>query len=185
VATASTIQLGARLRALRRERGYTLAQVARATSISKSFLALVESGKSDITITKLMRLTQFYGVNIADALPDASGGDVTVVRKGEEQHVTSPAEGIDVWLLSRHAGRALSPVIAVFEPGGESDISSHEGEEFLHVLDGRFELRLGADESIVLEDGDSAHFKADLPHTYRNVGDTEGRLLSIVTPAVF
>jgi quercetin dioxygenase-like cupin family protein len=178
-------ELGSRLRSLRRERGYSLAQVAKGTNISKSFVTLVEGGKSDITITRLMRLTQFYGVHIADVLPENVTTDEIVVRKGEGQHVYSPAEKIDVHLLSKYRDRALSPIVASFAPHGESELSSHEGEEFLYVLSGQFELQLGDDEPIVIEEGDSAHFPATRPHTYKNSGDTEGRMLSIVTPAVF
>ena len=49
-------------------------------------------------------------------------------------------------LSSKRASREMSPVIATFEPGGELEMSSHEGEEFLHVLEGRFSLTLGNDQ---------------------------------------
>ena len=178
-------ELGSRLRALRHERGYSLAQVAKGTEISKSFVTLVEGGKSDITITRLMRLTRFYGVHIADVLPNIVTTDEVVVRKGEGQHVYSPAEKIDVHLLSKYPDRALSPVVATFAPHGESEPSTHDGEEFLYVLNGKFELQIGDDEPIVIKAGDSAHFRASRSHTYKNIGETDARMLSIVTPAVF
>jgi quercetin dioxygenase-like cupin family protein/DNA-binding XRE family transcriptional regulator len=179
------IELGNRLRELRRERGYSLSQVAQQTHISRSFLGLVESGKSDITITKLMRLTRFYGLHIADILPDGNLTDSVLVRRAESQHVHSPTEGIDVLLLSKRASREMSPVIATFDPGGESEMSSHEGEEFLHVLEGRFSLTLGNDEPLILDEGDSAHFRAANPHCYKNIADRRGRIFYVVTPAIF
>ena len=181
----SSVELGANLRALRRQRGYSLAQVAEGTNISRSFLVLVEGGKSDITITKLMRLTQFLGVHIADVLPDGTAADTVLVRRGEGQRVSSPAEGLEVFLLSRHRGRSLSPVLAEFAPGGSSESSQHDGEEFIHVIEGRFHLLWGDEEPILLEAGDSAHFASDRPHVYRNISEEPGRLLSVVTPAVF
>src|SRR3954453_9815199 len=60
------IDLGTRLRALRTERGLSLSQLEAATKISSSFLSLVESGKSDITISRLVRLADFFDVELSD-----------------------------------------------------------------------------------------------------------------------
>src|SRR5438105_3725718 len=75
---ASAPQLGDALKALRRQRGYSLVQVAKETGISKSFLSLVESGRSDITIGRLLRLVTFYGAHIADLLPQTEPHDPVV-----------------------------------------------------------------------------------------------------------
>ena len=61
--------VGAHLHQARRARNLSLADVAEATSISASFLSLVENDKSDITIGRLVRLIEFYGISIADLLP--------------------------------------------------------------------------------------------------------------------
>jgi quercetin dioxygenase-like cupin family protein len=177
--------IGSRLRAIRVERGYTLATVAKGTKISKSFLALVEGGRSDITITRLMRLTQFYGIHIADVLPGTRPEDETLVRKGEAQHLYSPSEKQEVLLLSKHVPRAMSPVLTTFEPKGESEQSSHDGEEWIFTLRGSIALQLDDEEPIILEEGDSAHFNSGRPHIYRNAGDEDASLLSVATPAVF
>jgi quercetin dioxygenase-like cupin family protein len=182
--TGVSPEIGQRLRAMRRERRYSLAEVAAATAISKSFLTLVEGGKSDITITRLMRITQFYGVAIADVLPDtATDGDL-VVRSDERQRVYSPSERMNVFLLSKHPERVISPVMSVLDPGGESEPSTHDGEEFVHVIEGELELEIG-DEKMRLEAGDSIHFSAASLHTYRNPGSGEVSFLSISTPAIF
>jgi transcriptional regulator with XRE-family HTH domain len=177
--------IGARLRDLRLERGYTLGRVAEGANISKSFLALVEQGKSDITITRLMRLTRFYGVHISDVLPDAIPDDEIVVLPGEGQRVYSPRERIDVSLLTKRGERTMSPILAVFAPAGESEPSTHEGEEFLYVLSGTFELKIGDGDPIVIPAGGAAHFAGTLTHTYKNIGDEDGQVLSVVTPAIF
>jgi quercetin dioxygenase-like cupin family protein/DNA-binding XRE family transcriptional regulator len=177
-------ELGQRLRRLRTTQGYSLAQAAKGSDISKSFLALLETGKTDITITRLMRLTRFYGVHIADVLPDGANDESMVVRNGKGRHIQSPEEGIDVLLLTRQPDRTVSPILAAFAPHGRSEPSTHEGEEFVYVLAGRFEL-IFHDSTVVLEQGDSAHFKSDQTHTYLNLTDSEGQLLSITTPPVF
>src|ERR1700722_5235199 len=89
------------LRELRRSRGLSLADVAEATQISPSFLSLVEKGKSDITIGRLVRLVEFYGVALSDLVPTHATPCVPeVLRQDERRVVHSPAEGIDIFLLT-------------------------------------------------------------------------------------
>ena len=177
-------ELGERLRALRRERGFSLAKVAKDTGISQSFLSLVETGRTDITIGRLIRLVGFYGVHISELLPSASGPNAIVVRSGQEQHVISPAEGIDVYLLtSTTNGRMMMPVVAIFEPGGGlAEYSEHEGEEMVHVLSGSIEAEIGGNEPITLKKHDTVHFRANQPHSYRNPGKRRAVVLAVVTP---
>ena len=59
------------MRAARLARGFSLGQVAAATDISRSFLSLVENGKSDITIGRLTRLIDHYGISVADLIHGA------------------------------------------------------------------------------------------------------------------
>jgi transcriptional regulator with XRE-family HTH domain len=178
--------LGSSLRDLRRRRGATLVEVADATGISRSFLSLVENGRSDITIGRLLRLVSFYGAQIADLLPQADPHDPIVVRRGEQREVESPAEGIRIFMLAPDEERAMSPSLGVIEPTGASaEKASHDGEEFLHVIEGAIALDFGEDEPIRLEAGDSAYFRAERPHSYRNAGRVVARFLSVATPPTF
>src|SRR5438094_6693590 len=94
-------QMADALRALRHSRRLTLQQVSRATNISPSFLSLVEKGKSDITIGRLVRLVEFYGTTLADLIPMAPlVAEPEIVRVDEQRRISSPAEGIDVYMLA-------------------------------------------------------------------------------------
>ena len=62
--------LGAALRAARTRRGLSLAQVAEATGISRSLLSLIETGRSDITIGRLDKLSLLYDVRLSELLPE-------------------------------------------------------------------------------------------------------------------
>ena len=175
--------IGSELRALRASRGLTLAQVAEGTDISKSFLSLVEAGRSDITIGRLMRLVEFFGITVNELLSQDAAGQVTVTRAQSRRVLSSPSEGIDDLLLIPDAQRAMMPFIAVFRPGGSnSEHATHEGEEFGYVIDGEFILDIEGQEPIVLHPGDSVYFPASRPHAYRNASDGESRLLCVVTP---
>jgi transcriptional regulator with XRE-family HTH domain len=176
--------LATHLRALRRSRGLTLAQLAAGTKISKSFLSLLEAGKSDITVGRLMRLADFYRINVSEILPEISSPDVVAVgRKGDWQLLASPSEGIRDYLLTPDAKRAMLPFIGVFDPGGKNrEYAEHEGEEFAYVLEGTFSLKIEGREPILLNEGDTVYFPAHLPHAYSNNAKRQSRLLCIVTP---
>ncbi len=174
--------VGERLRALRKERGLSLAEVAEATGISTSFLSLVETGRSDITLGRLVTLVKFYDTSVEELLPETVPLDNSLVRGDEQRHVASPAEGMDVYLLSPTTERTMMPLICTFEPGaGHVEPAVHEGEEFLHVLDGALEITIGG-EATRLAAGDSFYFAAETPHTLQNVFDGRTRIFAVVSP---
>lgn len=169
---------------IRRERGLSLAKVAEGTNISQSFLSLVETGQTDITIGRLIRLVAFYDLHVSDLLPPSTTSDPIVVRKDERQHISSPAEGIDVYLLtSDTSSRTMMPIFAIFEPGGGLvEYAEHDGEEFVHVLKGSIRAEIEGHEPIILRKDDNVHFRADRRHSYMNPGKSTAILLAVVTP---
>jgi transcriptional regulator with XRE-family HTH domain len=185
-AARSHTDVGHQLRAVRKERGFSLGQVAEATGVSRSFLSLVETGRSDITLGRLMRLVQFYEIRISDLLPEPPTADPRVVRVYERKRISSPGEGIDVFLLARDTDRLMMPIISVFEPGGENtEHNIHAGEEFVHVIEGALMIELAGEERIILREGDSAYYEADRPHRLRNIADGTTRLLEVLSPPTF
>jgi transcriptional regulator with XRE-family HTH domain len=175
--------LGSRLRQLRRERNRSLQDVADATGISVSFLSHIENDKSDITVNRLLRLAGYYGIDVSELLPDGSAGDPVVVRKGEQQHFTSPSEHVEIALLGPRGAKEMQPMYVHFEPGGHSaEYARHDGAEFLHVLSGKVEVELEGHEPFVLEAGDSAYYLADRAHKISTVGDEGARLFAVVSP---
>jgi transcriptional regulator with XRE-family HTH domain len=175
--------LGGRLRQLRSSRGLSLAEVADATGISPSFLSIVENGQSDITVSRLMRLVHWYGVSIADLLQAPDRSVVRVVRAEQRRSIELSDEHIKILMLAPDGQHAMMPVINVYgEGGGMAESAQHDGEEFVYVLSGTIELDIGNEDPIVLGSGDSAYYRAEAPHSFRNVGDGEACFLGVTTP---
>jgi transcriptional regulator with XRE-family HTH domain len=178
-------RLAATLRKLRREKGLSLQEVADATSISASFLSLVENGKSDITIGRLVRLANFYGITLIDLVPPAHAAEPEVTRVAERRHIFSPAEGIDVHLLTPDTNRTMMPMVVEFRPGAElAEFGQHDdGEEWILVEEGRLCLILEGVEPRHMGPGDSAYYRANQPHLFRNDSTTEPlRIICVNTP---
>ena len=163
--------LGNTLRALRQSRDLSLADVARETQISASFLSLVENGKSDMSLGRLTRLMQFYGISFSDLLPPPRGVDPDVVRRDERHVVHSRTEGIDIFLLTPDTNRGMITMLLEFAPGSaRNEHGIHAGEEFVHVLQGELILELGG-RVHQLKAGDSAYYAGDRPHLMRNASN--------------
>jgi transcriptional regulator with XRE-family HTH domain len=176
--------LGAMLRGIRTSRRLSLAEVSQATEISPSFLSLVELGKSDITIGRLTRLAEFYKISFADLLGGEEARDADVVRVDERRLIHSPAEGIDVYLLSSDTRRTMMAMLLEVEPSAElAEYGRHQGEEFVHVVEGTLVLEIEGSTPRTLEAGDSAHYSAERPHLFKNGSDTAPlRLICVDSP---
>jgi transcriptional regulator with XRE-family HTH domain len=175
--------LGRGLKQARLARGYSLAQVAAATGISKSSLSLIENDRSDVTIGRLVRLADYYRKDVGDFLPARTPADPVVTRRTERRRLPSPGEKLDVHLLAPDANRGMKPIVVVFEPGGgAADFAKHDGEEFMVVLEGRVLLELQGSPPVLLDVGDSAYYESDRPHRWSNAGDSLARVLSVSTP---
>ena len=176
--------LGASLRSARRSRSLSLGAVATATGISTSFLSLVENGKSDITIGRLVRLVSFYGVPLADLLPAVPPAEPDIIRKSEQRTLPSATEGIAFRLLAPDTRGSMMPMVVEFEPSAHlAEFGHHAGEEFVHVMQGRLELQLAGSAPRILKAGDSAYYSAERPHLFRNASDTTRlRIMCVGSP---
>jgi DNA-binding transcriptional MerR regulator/quercetin dioxygenase-like cupin family protein len=174
---------GQQFRRLRLKRGLSLAQVARATGVSVGFLSALERGQMRPSIATLRRIARFYRTNIL-SLFEAAGENPRLVKPGQRK-VLETTPGVRMELLAW--GRtAMEPHLFRVKPGGGSGESySHEGEEFLHVLRGEFEIWLNETEHYRLKRGDSLYFESSTPHRWGNPGRGEAWVLWINTPPTF
>ena len=174
---------GIRFRRLRQRKGLSLAQVAQATGVSIGFLSALERGQMRGSIGTLRRIARYYGTNIHSFF-EPSAGNSRMVRPAERK-ILETANGVRMELLA-WGNIAMECEIFRIKPGANSGESyTHEGEEFLHILRGEFEIWLGQDEHYRLMPGDSLYFQSSTPHRWRNPGKTESWLLWINTPPTF
>ena len=182
------IDLGTRLRALRTERGLSLSQLETATKISSSFLSLVESGKSDITISRLVRLADFFDVELSDLVEGSrvERSPYEVIRDGEGSVLASSSEGITTRFLG-HQRWQLSPRVSDYDAGGTIEIAGgeqaareilHHRELFVYVITGTFEITVHEEEPITLSRGDALLIR-DGADRVSNTGRRPGRLLIV------
>jgi DNA-binding transcriptional MerR regulator/mannose-6-phosphate isomerase-like protein (cupin superfamily) len=174
---------GQRFRRLRTRRGLSLAQVAEATGVSVGFLSALERGQMRSSIATLRRIARFYRTNIL-SLFETAGENPRLVRP-EQRKILETTPGVRMELLA-WGNTAMEPHLFRVKPnGGSGESYAHEGEEFLHILRGEFEIWLDNKEHYRLKGGDSLYFESSTPHRWRNPGRTETWLLWINTPPTF
>ncbi|GAA2449689.1 XRE family transcriptional regulator [Actinomadura vinacea] len=165
--------VGPRLRALRRERGVTLARVAELTGISESTLSRLEGGGRRPNLELLLPLARVYGVPLDELVGAPQTGDPRVHFKPVHRH------GRTFVPLTRRAGglQAFKAVIPADWPAtADPDPKSHEGYEWLYVLNGRLRLILGERE-LVMKPGEAAEFDTHVPHWMGAAGGEAVELL--------
>ncbi|WP_116025951.1 helix-turn-helix domain-containing protein [Thermomonospora umbrina] len=153
--------VGSRLRALRRERETTLADLSATTGISVSTLSRLESGARRPTLELLLPLARAHGVTLDELVGAPLTGDPRVHLRPVSRF------GMTMVPLTRRAGgiQAYKLVIMPEDPPKEPDPQTHEGYEWLYVLNGRLRLVLG-DHDLVLAPGEAAEFDTRVPHWF-------------------
>ncbi|GAA4564338.1 helix-turn-helix domain-containing protein [Planotetraspora kaengkrachanensis] len=174
--------VGPRLRALRRERDTTLAQLSETTGISLSTLSRLESGQRKPTLELLLPLARAYGVQLDELVGAPMTGDPRVHMRPFTRH------GRTFVPLTRHFGglHAYKAIIPAGcgepgEPEQELEQKVHEGYEWLYVLSGRLRLVLG-EHDLVLTAGEAAEFDTRTPHAFANAGPRPVEVLMLFGP---
>jgi transcriptional regulator with XRE-family HTH domain len=178
--------LGEKLKAIRKERAYSLEDLARLTGFSKSFLSQIENGKNSPSIASLKKITAALNISIGELFDQDRGEQVYVLRKADRRAFEVVKDKVIFeFASSRVANRKMEALFFTLLPGGESEGEySHEGEEFGTVLEGRLYFTIAGKEH-VLEPGDSIYFSSSIPHRWRNPEKEVMRAMWVITPPSF
>ena len=169
--------VGPRLRDLRQRRGATLADLARTTGISVSTLSRLESGQRRPTLELLLPLAKAHQVPLDELVGAPETGDPRVHLSPVER------DGVTYVPLSRRQGglQAYKQVYPAGHNPGPPDPRTHEGYEWMYVLQGRMRLILG-DHDLMLGPGEAVEFDTRTPHWFTNPGPGAAEVLSLWGP---
>ncbi|MGB9668380.1 MAG: helix-turn-helix domain-containing protein [Thermosulfidibacteraceae bacterium] len=177
------LNLGNKIRDLRLKRGFTLNELAERTGFSIALLSQIENNIVSPPISTLWKIAEVLGVKIYYFFQDTpiEGEDFVVVRGGKGKPVARRETYPNLSFYSLAFGladRKMEPFMVVFDNDefGKTP-HSHEGEEFLYVLEGSLLLKLGS-ETIELSAGDSIYYDSKIPHCVE--GKKGARFLAVV-----
>ena len=176
---ADLVRIGARLRRLRKERGWRLEDLAERTGLSRAYLSRLEGGERQPSLGALFGVARAYGVPFSSLFePEPEAESLVVVRNTEGR--PQRGNGLLYERLS-DGGWAfnLQPLRVVVPAEREAEaLYKHECEQWLYVLSGRLRLWMG-DEEVELEAGDAAHFDADNPHRFEALDGRDAEVIVV------
>lgn len=177
------LDLGARVRALRKERRWTLEQAARAAGLARSTLSKIENGQMSPTYDAVRKLAEGLGISVPQLFTpprdDRVTGRMAVTRAGEgTPHPTATYE--HEILASQLRRKRMLPYRARVRARDFEAFDGwvrHDGEEFLYVLTGTIRLYTEFYEPVDMRRGDSAYYDASMGHNVISTSEEDATIL--------
>ncbi|MCJ7702841.1 MAG: cupin domain-containing protein [Anaerolineales bacterium] len=174
---AETIQVGIRIRAIRKQRGLTIRALAEQCHISPNTLSLIENEHTSPSIRTLGQLALGLGVNLSTLLGPEPPGQGVVYQQQGQRTVTRFANGTIENLGDGLPPLGAEPILVTLETHQTTPENvSHAGREFVYCLEGSV-VCIIAGTKYKLSVGDSLLFDASIPHRWENTHSQPSRLL--------
>ncbi len=176
-------ELCRRVRELRAGRGWSLEALSQACGVSRSMLSEIEREKANPTLGVAARIARAFGLSLGDLVEPAVPRDaIGVIRADDPGHVYRDEAGVRIRTLSPlNLEKDVEFYEVLFRPEAELKSAAHfEGtREFLTVEKGK--LSIGSGEGrVTLARGDSASYRADVPHRIANAGKGDALAFLVV-----
>lgn len=173
------------IKKLRKQNSFTLEKLANLTGLTKGYLSKVERSEKAPPYSTLNKIAGAMGMEVTSILgKDIEPLDdvrISFQKKNEGTIIkaTSQLSGYDYEILGANKpGKNMEPFI-IYSPFDLEKMYTHEGEEFIYILDGTLEFIIGA-EKFIMEPGDNIYFDSCVPHGGKSIGKKQAKLLVII-----
>lgn len=181
-----SVYLGHTIRQLRIKHDLTIAEVADRAGISRGMLSKIENAQTATSLESLVQISNALGVTLSHLFNNFGKplGGAQLVKKGTGMEVVrrGTRHGHTYHLLAYDQGpkKTFEPFLITLEDQGEEFTSfEHSGTEFIHMLEGQLEYRVG-EELYLLEPGDSLTFRGEIPHKPEKMLQMPIKFLAII-----
>jgi transcriptional regulator with XRE-family HTH domain len=181
------VNVGARVKAVREKRGLTLRDISQRTDIEVTLLEEIENGTVAPPLGTVIKLAKALEMKMGYFISGEQNRPYTIVRR-QDRKVLSRYDskkgeryGYEYESLAPHKkNRHMEPFMVTLESADtEEERSTHDGQEFIYVLEGKMEVRL--EEGIhILEPGDAIYYDSTVPHLVKCHGDDRTKILAVL-----
>ena len=181
------VNVGERVKQVREERELTLTDISQRTGLDVAFLEQIENGSIAPPLGTVIKLAKALDLKMGYFISGEEDMPYTIVRKNDRKVVSRYSSkkgqyyGYGYESLAPHKkDRHMEPFLISLEPSKtDEERSSHDGQEFIYVLEGTMEVRLG-EEVHILEAGDSIYHDSTVPHLVKSHGSEVTRILAVL-----
>jgi len=182
------LRVGERIRELRESKGLSLQEMASRTGYSSALLSQVENHFISPPLGGLIKIAKALEVKVGTFFGDEPRESYAIVRRDERKHISRFAskEGVSYGYSYESLGfdkkdRQMEPFLVTLEPATvkSEKLSSHDGEEFIFILEGEMEAILG-DHKDVLYPGDCIYYDSTIPHKVQCHREIPTKILAVL-----
>ena len=184
----SSNSIGERIKSIREIRNISQETLAEQSGISVSLIEKIEAGQEIPVISTLVKLSRGLGVRPGTLLDDHEEMGPVICRSEDIKSSTDAGREtngrgyMQHFSLSRaKAGRHMESFMVEIMPGERDELltSTHEGEEFIYVLEGSVTIEYGQN-VYNINKGDSIYYDSIVPHYVYTSGKTPAKLLAVI-----
>ena len=173
--------IGGNIKEIRKKKNLTLDAAAKQTGISRSMLAQIEKGDVNPTISVLWKIANGFKVSFTSLMHTQEEGPLLIRADEVTPLIESVGKYVNYPAFPFQEHKSFETYRIHIEPDGFLEAQPHMTgtEEYITVFSGNVEIIVG-DESFRLFPGDSLRFRADIEHTYRNIGQVPVELSMLI-----
>ena len=178
--------IGAKIKNIRESKQLSIEEVADRSGLGIEQIERIEGNLDFPSLAPLIKIARVLGVRLGSFLDDQAALGPVVCRIkdiGDKIYATQGHKHMDYHSLSQDkSGRHMEPFLIEIAPSEEGEdfiLSTHEGEEFIYVLNGVVEINYGKN-TYILEEGDSIYYDSIVAHHVHAAADNKARILGVV-----
>ena len=181
------VRVGERVKRVREQRGLSLLDISQRTGIDDATLGDIEEGRMAPPLGTVIKLAKALEMKMGYFISGEEDRVYTIVRRGDRKVVSrfdaqkGKHYGYEYESLAPHKkDRHMEPfLVSLYPAATEEERSTHDGQEFIFVLTGKMEVRLG-EEIHILDPGDSIYYDSTVPHLVKCHGAETTKILAVM-----
>lgn len=185
----NSINVGSRIKSIRVSKNISAEQVAERSGLSLEQIARIEENKNLPSLAPLIKIARVLGVRLGTFLDDTENLGPVICRKEEQpESISFSSETANSHnylnffaLAQSKTGRHMEPFLIDIDSASKNGylLSSHEGEEFIYVLEGVIEVTYGKNK-FVINTGESIYYDSIVEHNVHAADESRAKILAVV-----
>ena len=185
----NTNVVGAKIRSFRQTKNISVEDIAERSGLSVEQIQSIENESNLPSLGPLIKVARALGVRLGTFLDDNDELGPAVCRAADRERdhsisfsndAADARKNMEYHSLAKHkAGRHMEPFVIDINPTEEQQLSAHEGEEFIYVMQGELEIAYGR-ETYLLHEGDSIFYDSIVEHHVHGANGQAAKILAVV-----